>query len=90
MKKTIALFAITMIVFASGCILGGDSTPTFTRGYGLQITNFSSSLGTIYSMQTSHVSMRIENHGAAKALKDNGLVLLSIPNQTEPKPPSPI
>ena len=66
MKKILAIFAVICLVFVSGCI-GGDDSPVFNRDYGLEITSFNSSLSTIYSTQTTHISMRVENHGDAKA-----------------------
>ena len=75
------MIAVLMIVLISGCT--SDDGPTVSKGYGLEITNFTSSLGTLYSLQTSHVSMRIENRGESKAMKDNGLVLLTIPSDWE-------
>ncbi len=79
MKKILAIFAVMMIVAVSGCT-GGDDTSSFTRGYGLEITNFTSSLGTIYSTQSTSISLRVENHGDTEALQANGLVLLQIPS----------
>ena len=83
MKKIIALFAITMIVLVSGCIFGGDDSPMFSRGYGLEVTNFTASMQSLYSGQTAHITMIAENHGDSKALKDNGLALLIIPSDWE-------
>lgn len=78
MKKIIALFTIICVVAVSGC-LGDDEPVMSAKGYGLEITNFTSNLYGLYSGQTTHVTMRIENHGESKVLKDYGLALLIVP-----------
>lgn len=78
MKKLIALFAIICVVAVSGC-LGGDDEVVITKGYGLEITNFTSNLYGLYSGQTTHVTMRIENHGESKVYDTYGLALIIVP-----------
>ena len=79
MKKIIAIFAIFLVIAASGCLGRGGDQIIFTRGYGLEITNFSSPVGQVYSDQTAHVTMIVENHGGSKIDKTKGLALIILP-----------
>ncbi|MDD5416383.1 MAG: hypothetical protein PHU12_00210 [Candidatus Aenigmarchaeota archaeon] len=81
MKKILALFAIIMIVAVSGCV--GGKNVAGKSGYGLEILNFSSSADSLFSKQTSIITMQVENQGGAKVNSDNGLALLIIPTDWE-------
>ena len=83
MKRLLSLFSIVMIVAVAGCLGGGDAFDAAERGYGLEITNFSSGLDQIYSTQTTHITLRVENQGESKVYQNTGLVLLILPSDWE-------
>jgi len=78
MKKIIALFAIFAIIAVSGCIGGDDEIVIGPKGHGLEITNFSSNIYSLYSDQSTHITLVADNQGESIVDMDDGLALLII------------
>lgn len=79
MKKIITIFAIFAIIAVSGCLGGDGDEIIIAQGHGLEMTNFTSNVYSLYSDQTTHVTLVANNQGGNIVDSTYGLALLIIP-----------
>lgn len=75
MRKTVILSMLIAVVALSGCI-GGKVQQSDAAGYGLEITDFSSTLTEVFSGKMATIQMSVENKGEYTVNKNYGLALL--------------
>jgi len=76
MKRYLVLGLIA-VLFVSGCVSQGDTITTGGGdGTGLEIVDFSADRDEVYSEQTVHAVMEIENQGQADVDQKDGMALL--------------
>lgn len=75
-------FLVIATILISGCI-SQTSASVSGEGYGLEITEFSADRSELYSGQTLHLSLKMENQGESKVYKSSSLALLIVPEDWE-------
>lgn len=72
------ILGIIATILVSGCV-SQTGTVITSGGYGLEITEFSTDATDVYSGQTTHPTLTVENQGDATVYKTNSLALLIAP-----------